>query len=69
MWYYNGQIIKTPKTMTIGDLQYNKEVFHNPEKLKELGIKPFRRVMPDLTVIDISVSIDTSQLSLIANIS
>ena len=33
--------------MTIGDLQYNKEVFRDPEKLKELGIKPYRSVTPD----------------------
>ena len=61
MWYYKEEIIRTPRAMTIGDLQYNKEVFHNPEKLKELGIKPFRRVMPDARYWSAaSVSIDTS---------
>jgi hypothetical protein len=61
MWYYKEEIIRTPRAMTIGDLQYNKEVFHDPEKLKELGIKPFRRVMPVSRYWSAaSVSIDTS---------
>ena len=47
MWYYNGEIIKTPKTMNIGDLQYNKELFQDAEKMAELGIKPYRLVTPD----------------------
>ena len=67
MWYYKEEIIRTPRAMTIGDLQYNKEVFHNPEKLKELGIKPFRRVMPDSRYWSAaSVSIDTSGDEVIA---
>ena len=67
MWYYKEEIIKTPRAMTIGDLQYNKEVFHDPEKLKELGIKPFRRVMPDARYWrTTSVSIDTSGDEVIA---
>ena len=47
MWYYNGEIIKTPKTMNIGDLQYNKELFQDADKMSELGIKPYRSVTPD----------------------
>ena len=47
MWYYNGQIIKTPKTMTISGLQYNKELFLDASKMAELGIKPYRSVTPD----------------------
>jgi len=47
MWYYNGQIIKTPKTMTIGDLQYSKELFQDADKMAELGIKNYRSVTPD----------------------
>ena len=67
MWYYKEEIIRTPRAMTIGDLQYNKEVFHDPEKLKELGIKPFRRVMPDGRYWrTASVSIDTSGDEVIA---
>ena len=67
MWYYKEEIIRTPRAMTIGDLQYNKEVFHDPEKLRELGIKPFRRVMPDVRYWrTASVSIDTSGDEVIA---
>ena len=47
MWYYNSQIIKTPKTMTIGDLQYSKELFQDADKMAELGIKNYRSVTPD----------------------
>jgi len=67
MWYYKEEIIRTPRAMTIGDLQYNKEIFHDPKKLKELGIKPFRRVMPDARYWrTASVSIDTSGDEVIA---
>ena len=47
MWYYKEEIIRRPRAMTIDGLQYNKEVFHDLDKLKELGLKPFRRVLPD----------------------
>ena len=47
MWYFNGQIIKTPKEMNIDNLQYDKSLFRDSEKLKELGIKPYRVVKPD----------------------
>ena len=47
MWYFNGQIIKTPKSMNIGDFQYTKDLFKDSEKMKELGIKPYRQVTPD----------------------
>ena len=47
MWYYDGQIIKTPKGMNIGGLQYSKSLFRDSEKMKELGIKPYRVVRPD----------------------
>jgi hypothetical protein len=47
MWYFNGEIIKTPKTMHIGDLQYSKDLFQNADKMAELGIKPYRSVTPD----------------------
>ena len=61
MWYYNGEIIKTPKTIQIGDLRYSKEIFHDPDRLTELGIKPFRRVVPDTRYYEAgSYSVDTS---------
>jgi len=47
MWYYDGQIIKTPKAMQIGDLKYPKALFQDATKMAELGIKPYREVTPD----------------------
>ena len=47
MWYYNSQIIKTPKAMQIGDLKYSKGLFKDATKMAELGIKPYSEVTPD----------------------
>jgi hypothetical protein len=47
MWYFNGQIIKTPKVMTIGDKRYPKEIFQDSSTLSSLGIKPYKSVVPD----------------------
>ena len=47
MWYYNSQIIKTPKAMQIGDLKYSKGLFKDATKMAELGIKPYSETTPD----------------------
>ena len=47
MWYYNGEIIKTPRAMLISDLKYSKGLFKDTAKMAELGIKPYRQVTPD----------------------
>jgi hypothetical protein len=47
MWYFNGEIIKTPKSMLISDLKYSKALFKDTAKLTELGIKPYSQVTPD----------------------
>ena len=47
MWYFNGEIIKTPKVMIIGDKRYPKEIFRDSSTLDSLGIKPYRSVVPD----------------------
>jgi len=47
MWYFNGQIIRNAKTITIDSLRYGREVFLDSSKLKELGIKPYREIRPD----------------------
>ena len=47
MWYYDSQIIKTPKTININSLRYGRKIFLDSSKLKELGIKPYREVTPD----------------------
>ncbi len=48
MWYFRGEIIRTPKTIQVDDLRFNKEVFMNSTKLAEVGIKPYSEVKPDL---------------------
>ena len=47
MWYYNAEIIRTPKTMTVLGLQYSKDLFKDAEKMAELGIKHYREITPD----------------------
>ena len=47
MWYYNGEIIKTPKSMNFGNFQYTQDLFKDVDKLAELGIKPYREVRLD----------------------
>jgi len=61
MWYFNGQIIKTPKVMTIGDKRYPKEIFQDSSTLSSLGIKPYSSVTPDSRYYLLgSYSVDTS---------
>ena len=47
MWYYNGEIIKTPKVMTIRDKRYSKEIFQDSSALSSIGVKPYRQVSKD----------------------
>ena len=47
MWYYNGAIIKTPKSMEISDVLYPRTIFKDSTTLASLGIKPYREVTPD----------------------
>ena len=47
MWYYDGQIIKTPKTMVIDDITHPKGIFRDSAMLTSLGIKPYSSVTPD----------------------
>ncbi len=47
MWYYNGAIIKTPKSMEISDVLYPRTIFKDSATLTSLGIKPYREVTPD----------------------
>ena len=61
MWYFNGQIIKTPKVMTIGDKKYPKEIFQDSSTLSSVDIKPYRSVVPDSRYYSQgSYSVDTS---------
>ena len=47
MWYYNTQIIKTPKTMVISDITYPRAIFRDSSTLASLGIKPYSEITPD----------------------
>ncbi len=47
MWYFNGEVIKTPKAMTISDVTHPKTIFRDSEMLASLGIKAYRTVTPD----------------------
>ena len=47
MWYFNGEIIKTPKTMVISDITHPKAIFRDSDMLTSLGIKPYSEVTPD----------------------
>jgi len=47
MWYFNGQIIKTPKAMVISDVTHPKGIFRDSATLTSLGIKAYREVTPD----------------------
>jgi hypothetical protein len=42
MWYYNSQIIKTPKSMVISGITHPKGIFRDSTMLASLGIKPYR---------------------------
>ena len=47
MWYYNGAIIKHPKSMEISDVLYPRTIFKDSATLTSLGIKAYREVTPD----------------------
>ena len=47
MWYYNGRIINKPESLKVGGYVYNQDLFKDQNKLAELGIKPYRLVVPD----------------------
>ena len=47
MWYFNGEIIKTPKTMVISGITHPPGIFRDSAMLTSLGIKPYSEVTPD----------------------
>jgi len=48
MWYYDGQIIKTPKAITIDGITHPPAIFTDSSRLSGLGIKPYSEVLPDI---------------------
>ena len=47
MWYYDSQIIKTPKAMVISGITHPKGIFRDSTMLASLGIKPYRETRKD----------------------
>ncbi len=47
MWYHNGKILKTPKSIEINDVLYPRTIFRDSTTLTSLGIKAYREVTPD----------------------
>ena len=47
MWYYNANIIKTPKSLTVDGVTYPPAVFRNADLLSSLGVVPYREERVD----------------------
>jgi len=47
MWYYDSQIIKTPKAMVISGITHPKGIFRDSTMLASLGIKPYGETRQD----------------------
>ena len=47
MWYYDSQIIKTPKTMVISGITHPKGICRDSTMLASLGIKPYTETRQD----------------------
>jgi hypothetical protein len=47
MWYYDSQIIKTPKSMVISGITHPKGIFRDSTMLASLGIKPYSETRQD----------------------
>ena len=47
MWYYDSQIIKTPKAMIISGITHPKGIFRDSSQLTALGIKPYSETRKD----------------------
>ena len=61
MWYFNGQVIKTPKAIIKDGITHPKAIFRDSTMLTSLGIKPYREVSQDSRYYwQGSYSVDTS---------
>jgi hypothetical protein len=61
MWYYDSQIIRTPKTMVISGITHPKGIFRDSTMLASLGIKPYTETRQDSRYYwEGSYSVDTS---------
>ena len=61
MWYYDSQIIRTPKAMVIAGITHPKGIFRDSAMLTSLGIKPYRETRKDSSYYsDGSYSVDAT---------
>jgi len=61
MWYYDSQIIKTPRTMVISGITHPPGIFNDSDMLTSLGIKPYTETKKDEKYYwDGSYSVDAS---------
>jgi len=47
MWYFDSQIIKTPRAITISDITHPQAIFRDSAMLTSLGIKPYSEITSD----------------------
>jgi hypothetical protein len=47
MWLYNSTVIKTPKSITVGDITYPSAIFRDAELLESLGVTPYSETTVD----------------------
>ena len=47
MWLYQETIIKTPRSLTVGDVTYPSAVFRDAELLESLGVTPYTETRVD----------------------
>jgi hypothetical protein len=47
MWLYQETIIKTPKSITVGDITYPSAIFRDAELLESLGVTPYTETKVD----------------------
>ena len=47
MWLYQETIIKTPRSLTVGDITYSSSVFRDAELLESLGVTPYSETRVD----------------------
>jgi hypothetical protein len=47
MWLYQETIIKTPRSLTVGDITYPSAIFRDAELLESLGVTPYTETRVD----------------------
>jgi hypothetical protein len=47
MWLYQETLIKTPRSLTVGDITYSSAIFRDAELLESLGVTPYTETRVD----------------------